>query len=80
MMSYRALPLECECGEIPEQILEVGFTSGRHLIIHYWCYSCKRVMYTSRTIQECQDFCPSSAEIESTDAEFLLRLGILSGD
>jgi hypothetical protein len=88
-MSYRALPLECHCGEIPERILEVGFTSDRHVVIHYWCSSCKRVLYVSRTIEECGELCPE-AEVEPAqivpeeaaahDAQFLQSMGIISGE
>jgi hypothetical protein len=83
-MSYRALPLECYCGEVPEQILEVGFTSDKHMVIHYWCAACKRVIFTSRTLEECHKLCPVSepdaekAAVE--DARFLESMGIRSAD
>jgi hypothetical protein len=78
-MSYRAMPLECQCGEAPEQILEVGFTSDRHMVIHYWCSSCKRVMYLTRTLEECREFCPLSEPLNTEaakDALFLQSVGI----
>lgn len=79
-MSYRAIPLECYCGEVPEQILEVGFTSDQHLIIHYWCDACKRVIFVSRTLEECRQFCPAPEQapedVAAEDASFLQSLGI----
>jgi len=83
-MNYRAMPLECYCGEVPEQILEVGFTSDRHMVIHYWCSACNRVVFLSRTLDECRDFCPQPAEDPSIaaaeDARFLESLGIRSSE
>jgi hypothetical protein len=79
-MSYRALPLECYCGEVPEQILEVGFTSEQHLVIHYWCAACKRVIFCTRTMEECRKLCPEpekgSDEAAAEDARFLQSMGI----
>ena len=81
-MTYRAMPLECYCGQAPEQILEVGFTSDRHLVIHYWCSACNRVIFASRTLDECRDACPLPDQdpmiAESEDARFLQSLGIRS--
>jgi hypothetical protein len=83
-MNYRAMPLECYCGQAPEQILEVGFTSDHQMVIHYWCSACNRVVFLTRTLEECRDFCPApdvdaSAAI-AEDARFLESLGISSGD
>ena len=78
-MSYRALPLECHCGAIPEQILEVGFTSDRHMVIHYWCSACKRVIFLSKTLDECREACPPTdlaADAGAEDARFLQSIGI----
>jgi len=79
-MSYRAIPLECYCGEVPEQILEVGFTSDRRLVIHYWCGVCKRVVFDSRPLDECGELCPTPEKEASgaaaEDARFLQSLGI----
>ena len=79
-MSYRALPLECYCGEVPEQILEVGFTSDQHLVIHYWCSACERVVFLSRTIEQCRGACPApeldELDAASQDARFLQSIGI----
>jgi hypothetical protein len=79
-MSYRALPLECHCGETPESILEVGFTSDLVMVIHYWCSSCRRVLYVSRTFEECRALFPAPekpfADALFTDAQFLQSLGI----
>jgi len=83
-MNYRALPLQCYCGQVPDQILEVGFTSEKHLVIHYWCAACNRVIFMTRTLDECRDLCPepqvdlSTAEAE--DLRFLQSMGIRSGE
>jgi hypothetical protein len=83
-MNYRAMPLECYCGQVPDQILEVGFTSDRHMVIHYWCAACNRVIFMSRTLEECRDFCPAPQVDHSLaaaeDARFLESLGISSAD
>jgi hypothetical protein len=81
-MSYRPLPLSCFCGEVPDRILEVGFTSDRHMVIHYWCSSCKRVLFISHTLAECGERCPPPDEgftqydHAEADAKFLQSLGI----
>ena len=81
-MSYRPLPISCYCGEVPDRILEVGFTSDRHMVVHFWCSSCSRVLFVSHTLDECAEQCP---EPETTpnpfdhadeDARFLNSLGI----
>jgi hypothetical protein len=83
-MNYRAIPLECYCGEVPDQILEVGVTSDRHLVIHYWCSACKRVIFCTRTLEECRQFCPEPdkfpGETAADDARFLQSLGIASNE
>jgi hypothetical protein len=79
-MSYRPLPLSCFCGDAPDRILEVGFTSDRHMVIHYWCSSCKRVLFVSTTLAECEQACPppeeSPAAHDVEDAQFLQSIGI----
>jgi hypothetical protein len=76
------MPLECYCGERPDQILEVGFTSDRHMVIHYWCSACNRVIFTSRSLDECREMCPEPDEdpaiADARDASFLQSLGISS--
>jgi hypothetical protein len=84
-MSYRALPLECYCGERPDRILEVGFTSEQTMVVHYWCSACSRVLFISKGLEECSRECPE-ADIEvvplpiiathSDDARFLHSMGI----
>jgi len=81
-MSYRSLPLTCFCGEVPERILEVGFTSDRHMVIHYWCATCNRVLFVSHTLEECEERCPPAVNAAphydhaAEDARFLHSLGI----
>ena len=81
-MNYRALPLSCYCGEVPDRILEVGFTSDHNMVIHFWCSSCSRVMFVSKPLAECEAFCPPPDEGDglfdnaAEDARFLQSLGI----
>ena len=81
-MSYRPLPLTCYCGEAPDRILEVGFTSDRHMVVHFWCSACSRVLFFSRTLEECERECPAPDNHEArfnhdaNDALFLQSLGI----
>jgi hypothetical protein len=82
-MSYRPLPLACYCGEVPDRILEVGFTSDRHMVIHFWCSSCNRVLFVSKTLAECGVLCPNpdegphSFDHSLEDAQFLQSIGIV---
>ena len=59
-MGYRAMQLACYCGEAPDRILEVGFTSDRHMVVHYWCSSCSRVLFVSHSLDECTQACPGA--------------------
>ncbi|HTS61094.1 MAG TPA: hypothetical protein VMH28_03670 [Candidatus Acidoferrales bacterium] len=81
-MNYRALEFACYCGEAPDRILEVGVTSDRHLVVHFWCSSCNRVLFVSRTLAECKDMCPEpdpgsrASEDKAQDVRFLQSIGI----
>lgn len=80
-MEYRAMQLDCYCGTAPERILEVGFTSERNMVVHYWCASCNRVLFKSHSLEECLVACPAAdteAQVQSAadDARFLESLGI----
>lgn len=85
-MGYRAMQFACYCGQPPDRILEVGFTSDRHIVVHFWCSACSRVLFISRSLAECEKACPApdaQAEARSAaeDARFLQSLGIAaSGD
>jgi hypothetical protein len=84
-MGYRAMQLACYCGQAPDRILEVGFTSDRHMVVHFWCASCSRVLFISYSLHECGQACPlPDAEAETLsaaeDARFLQRLGIASAE
>jgi hypothetical protein len=41
------MQLACYCGQVPDRILEVGFTSNRHVVVHFWCSACSRVLFVS---------------------------------
>ena len=84
-MGYRAMQLTCYCGQPPERILEVGFTSGRHMVVHFWCATCSRVVFISQSLDKCEQGCPppdKQAETQSAaeDARFLQSIGIAVGD
>ena len=75
------MQLACYCGEPPDRILEVGFTSEGHLVVHFWCSACSRVLFVSKSPEECaQSFPPPDLEAEKrssdADAVFLHSLGI----
>jgi hypothetical protein len=86
-MSYRHLPLLCECGEVPDRILEVGFTADHELVVHFWCAECHRAVHLSKPLTECWRECPEpepvpqfqlaqAEEATDSDAKFLQSLGI----
>ena len=80
-MGYRAMQLNCYCGQAPDKILEVGFTSDRHLVVHFWCSACSRVLFISQPLEECAQLCPpldteTETQSASDDARFLQSLGI----
>ena len=79
------MQLACYCGQAPERILEVGFTSEGNLVVHYWCSACSRVLFSTLTQEECARFVPPpDAEAEKrnsdADAQFLASLGIAAGE
>ena len=84
-MGYKAMQLNCYCGEAPDRILEVGLTSDRHMVVHFWCSACNRVLFLSQSLDDCEQACPPpDAYVESQsaahDALFLQSLGIAVGD
>lgn len=85
-MSYRALPLACYCGERPDRILEVGFTSDRTMVVHYWCSACSRVLFITKHLDECAQACPAPDDTDAVpqaaadDARFLQRMGITTSE
>ncbi len=80
-MGYQAMQLACYCGQAPDRILEVGFTSEGNMVVHFWCSACSRVLFISKSLEECAKACPPpdvEAEKQSAvaDASFLQSLGI----
>ena len=88
-MNYRHIPLQCQCGEIPEHIAEVGLTDDRCLVVHWWCAGCQKVVYLAKPLTDCWRECPSPAfaldrvlpqagrdAYAEQDAEFLRRIGV----
>jgi len=73
--------LACYCGQAPDRILEIGFTSDRNMVVHFWCSACSRVLFKSQAIEECAAGCPPpDVEAETRSAKddelFLQSLGI----
>ena len=84
-MGYRAMQLACYCGQVPDRILEVGFTSNRHVVVHFWCSACSRVLFISHSLDECEKSCPPpdvEAESQSSaeDLRFLNSIGIATAE
>jgi len=52
-MEYRRFPLSCECGGEPKQILGVGFSADRELVIHWRCARCRKKVCTVRPLAGC---------------------------
>ena len=80
-MGYRAMQLTCYCGQAPDRILEVGFTSDHNMIVHFWCSTCSRVLFVSHSLEECAQTCPPpdhepEDRSKTEDALFLQSLGI----
>ena len=80
-MGYRAMQFNCDCGQPPERILEIGFASDGKMVVHFWCSACRRVGYISQSLDECRHECPRpDARADSLsaagDALFLHSLGI----
>jgi hypothetical protein len=80
-MGYRAMQLACYCGQAPDRILEVGFTSDQHMVVHFWCSACNRVLFLSQSLEACEQACPPPDTVADTqskaeDARFLQSLGI----
>ena len=63
-MSYRHIPLTCQCGESPSRIEEVGFTDDHQIVIHWWCQKCQRVVYASKRLVECWLECPAPDPVD----------------
>jgi hypothetical protein len=80
-MGYRAMQFACHCGQPPDRILEIGFTSEGNMVVHFWCSACQRVLFISQSLDECRQECPpadSQADSLSAavDARFLRSMGI----
>jgi hypothetical protein len=80
-MGYRAMQFACCCGQPPDQILEVGFTSDGMMVVHFWCSACKRVHFVSQSLDKCRRECPppdtrADSLSAAGDARFLRSLGI----
>jgi hypothetical protein len=91
VMDYRPLLLRCQCGQTPSRIDEIGFSADRQLVIHWWCGSCWKLVYTSMPLTDCWQACPrgevdpqpvpvsadiSAPAVEQDDTSFLRSLGV----
>jgi hypothetical protein len=59
-MNYRHLPLKCQCGEVPDHITEVGFSDDHQLVIHWFCSTCRKLVYVVKPLVDCWRECPST--------------------
>jgi hypothetical protein len=88
-MDYRPLLLRCQCGEMPSRIDEIGFSASHQLVIHWWCGSCFKLVYTAMPLTDCWQACPRPEAVpepvpqpvtvphdEDSDARFLRSLGV----
>jgi len=78
-MSYRHFSLQCRCGQPPSRIEEVGITDDRELVIHWWCDECNKIVYASKSIEDCIAAAPPMETDANFDENFLARLGICRG-
>jgi hypothetical protein len=52
------------------------------MVIHYWCSSCSRVLFVSKSLAECAQECPEAdttdapPQAAADDARFLQSMGI----
>jgi hypothetical protein len=79
------MQLDCYCGQSPDRILEIGFTSDRRMVVHFWCSACSRVLFISQSLDECAEACPPPPTAfwprrPAEDARFLQSLGIAAPD
>ena len=79
-MNYRHLALRCGCGELPQNLAEVGFSDDHQLVVHWWCERCHRLVYATKPLADCWRDCPSPEESLERRLEELDRLGYASGD
>src|SRR5690348_13181088 len=89
-MKYRALSLQCNCGQPSSRIREIGFTADRQLVVYWRCSSCRSYVYGLKPLDDCYQICPTEEELaeadkadeaavpqdESNDVEFLHGLGV----
>jgi len=83
-MEYRRFPMSCECGGEPKQILAVGFSADREIVIHWRCPRCHRKLCTIRPLFECWSDCfavrPSVVTHTPEDRRFLHRISVKFAD
>ncbi len=87
MITYRPLPLRCQCGCERARIVDVGITPEHELVIRYWCSRCQKDAYIVRGLSDCwrdcePDAAPAAEDAQPKsvtrpdDADFLRRMGI----
>ena len=86
-MRFRAMSLFCECGRAASRVKRVGLTPQHQLVIHWWCFGCKRDVFLLKELSECWRDCPKADEVQEPtpwseepmtepDANFLRSLGV----
>lgn len=87
-MEYRRFPLSCECGGEPKQILGIGLSADREIVIHWRCPKCHRRVCTIRPLADCWNDCFRTAApvhanpaVETPDdRRFLQSIGVKFAD
>jgi hypothetical protein len=51
------------------------------MVVHFWCSTCNRVLFISRSLDACEQACPppdveADSRSKAEDARFLQSLGI----
>jgi len=67
----------------------VGFSEDHHLVVHWWCEKCEKVVYISKPLTECWQECPATERSldrvlakwpdeakDDADAKFLHSIGV----
>ena len=86
---FTPISLRCDCGgRSPAQIRQVGLTAERQLVIQWRCSSCKRTLFSTKSLADYWRECPSRGEAfaagaktrsgsrQDYDTRFLHSLGV----
>ena len=83
-MEYRRYSMSCECGGEPKQIIAVGFSANREIVVHWRCPRCRRNVCTVKALAECWSDCfpgrVNFAPQTPDDRRFLHSIGVKFAD